>query len=364
MSVPSPETCALLHLVRCALNGETPQMDRLAEADLSGVFSLAQRHLLTAACSLSLERAGIVDRRFTEARGKALRKCAAMDVERVALGARLDAAGIWYLPLKGCVLQDLYPSYGMRQMSDTDLLFDAERADEAREIMEGLGFETVSFGEGAHDVYHKEPVCNFELHRTLFGEGYDARVSGYYREVSRFLVPDAEGSAKKHLSWEDFYVYLLAHEHKHYRQAGIGLRALADVFVCVRAFGDGLDWGYVNVQLDCLGLREFERQNRELAVSLFGGDGLPCEHGEILAYMAESGAYGTVDHVLARQVAEQGRFGYLLRRAFLSREAMATLYPALNTWPMLLPACWALRLVTALATKPQAVRRQLRAAFK
>ena len=64
----------------------------------------------------------------------------------------------------------------MRQMSDVDILFDASHANDVKEALESLGYTTESFGKGNHDVYHKEPVSNFEMHRDLFGQSYDAKV--------------------------------------------------------------------------------------------------------------------------------------------------------------------------------------------
>ena len=39
------------------------------------------------------------------------------------------------MPLKGSVIKDLYPRMGMRQMSDNDILFDAERTKDVRTII-------------------------------------------------------------------------------------------------------------------------------------------------------------------------------------------------------------------------------------
>ena len=77
----------------------------------------------------------------------------------------MDSEHIWYLPLKGIILKDYYPSVGMRQMSDNDILFDADAWERVEKHMLSEGYETESVGKGNHDVYQKAPVYNFEMHR-------------------------------------------------------------------------------------------------------------------------------------------------------------------------------------------------------
>ena len=152
------ETQNLIYLISCAVNGVKPDPERVAGMDLDAIFSLASRHMLAATVAPALKAAGIQDKRFAKALEHSALKSSTMDMEMAALFAELDAAGIWHMPLKGTVLQHLYPVYGMRQMSDHDILFDAERAKDVKSIMERLGFSTEYFDEGNHDVYHKEPI--------------------------------------------------------------------------------------------------------------------------------------------------------------------------------------------------------------
>ena len=134
------ETNDLIYLVSCAVNGVTPDAERVAGMDLDAIYNLASRHMLAATVAPALKAAGVQDERFAKALEHSALKSSTMDMEMDALFAELDAAGIWHMPLKGTVLQNLYPVYGMRQMSDHDILFDATRADDVRAIMEGLGF--------------------------------------------------------------------------------------------------------------------------------------------------------------------------------------------------------------------------------
>ena len=79
--------------------------------------------------------------------------------EKAALFNRLEQEGIWYMPIKGAVLKDYYPEFGMREMSDYDILYDASRSDDLKRVMEGLGFSTERFDTTSnHDVFFKKPL--------------------------------------------------------------------------------------------------------------------------------------------------------------------------------------------------------------
>lgn len=89
------------------------------------------------------------------------------------------------MPLKGSVLKDLYPVYGMWQMSDNVILIDSFREAEVKKVMEDLGFEVVSYGKGAHDTYHKLPVSNFEIHTSLFDRTSEKKIYEYYKNIEK-----------------------------------------------------------------------------------------------------------------------------------------------------------------------------------
>lgn len=60
-----------------------------------------------------------------------------------------------YLPLKGIIMKDYYPSVGMRQMSDNDILFDADAWERMEKHMISEGYKAEYVGKGNHYVYHK-----------------------------------------------------------------------------------------------------------------------------------------------------------------------------------------------------------------
>lgn len=347
-----------VYLVACALNEKKPSAKRIGRMNLPYVFSAAKVHLLGAAVGMVLESVGIFDAKMTEELAKAKRKNALLDSDRIALFEKLDALGIWHMLLKGAVLAELYPEYGMRQMSDNDILVDASRAGEVRGVMEELGFTTEYFGVSNHDIYHKEPVSNFEIHTSLFSSGGDEKIFAYYANVEERLLGDGY---EKHMSPEDFYIYIISHEYKHYSGGGTGLRSLADTYIYLKKYPMGpktadsekagfacsLDQAYIEAETEKLGIAEFERQNRSLALHLFGHQAPTEEDKRMLAYILDSGTYGTIRHNVENRFKknQMSKLEYMLRRfkVPVSRknhayESFAGSYPLFYRFKILLPA--------------------------
>ena len=126
------------------------------------MYSLASRHMITAAIAFSLESAGYRDKRSSNAIAVAMRKTAIFDKAWGEIRQELEKARIWYMPREGAFLKEIYPKYGMREFSDHDILFDDSRADDVKAIMEEHGFTTEhrssSVGMGQT---RKESECHY-----------------------------------------------------------------------------------------------------------------------------------------------------------------------------------------------------------
>ncbi len=302
----------VIYFASCAVNGTAPDKERIGAADLDEVYRLASRHSVGSAVAYAVESAGAKDARSAQAIAAAVRKTAVFDKEWNAIKSEFAEAGIVFAPLKGAVLKNDYPKYGMREFSDYDILIDPERADEVRAIMEGLGYTAEKFDVGVHDVYHKEPFLNFEIHRALFDRRHDA-LGEYYKNVSDRLRGDG---CEKSFSPEDFYLYQIAHEYKHFSGGGTGLRSLLDVYVCLKK---PLDMEYVAAEAEKMGIADFEKNNRSLALHLVGGEELTGSEQAMLDYVVTSGTFGTVSHSIENKMRKNGRskIRYALGRFFV-----------------------------------------------
>ena len=361
----------VIRLCACAINGEVPDSRWTEELNLPLLYKTAQRHLLTAVVGYALESAGIHDHAFMQAKAKAIRKLGLMDAEMSVLFERLEQAGIWYAPLKGTVLKDYYPSYGLRQMADHDILFDEACADEVKVIMEDMGFTSEHFGTGNHDCYFKEPVCNFEMHRSLYGKGQDVKMQEYYGDVKARLLPDDGRKYGYHFSPEDFYIYMIAHEYKHYSASGTGLRSLLDTYVYLKKVN--LDMDYIATEMEKLGIREFEKLNRSLSFHIFADgmaiEDLPEKEAEMLIFVQKSGTYGTMDNSIRNRMrkisGKQGKvtagmkMKYYLSRLFPPQEYLRLCYP-LAKYKVLVPMVWIFRAVRTLIVRGKQVIGEIR----
>ena len=227
----------------------------------------------------------------------------------------LENAHIWHMPLKGALLKEMYPKYGMPEFSDHDILFDESRAGDVKAIMEKLGFSSKRFGYGNNDAYHKAPCLNFEMHRTLFGARHDEKLYKYYKNVEERLLHGT--GYERSFSSEDFYIYFLAHEYKHFAGGGTGLRSLMDTWVYLNHMT--LDEEYVAREVGKLGIADFEKQNRSLSLHLFDGKELTESDREMLADILSSGTFGTLQHRAENMMRDKGwnKLQYALSRFFV-----------------------------------------------
>lgn len=332
---------AMLYLVSCALTGAQAETEKIDGMNLYAVLAEAKKRMMVSLAGYALEKAGKSTPAFNEARAKALRKCALLASAREKIVAEFESRGIEYMLLKGAVISDYYPGFGLREMTDNDILIDSSRAEEVREIMTSLGYDVIHFGESAHDVYHMPPVISFEMHRSLFEAKHGEKLCGYYSDIFTRLVRNEIGCGY-HFTAEDFYIFLIAHFYKHYSRAGAGLRPLADIYVWLNKNGAGMDMAYISAELEKLGMIDFEGDMRRLALAVFGAGTLTPEDEKNLGYLINSGNFGNTVNRVNNGVRHsggglKGKIRYALGRVFLPREAIKKQFPFFARHRVLIP---------------------------
>lgn len=376
-------TQALLYLMRCALRGVPPEP--IPELDYDALYTLSSFHSVAAMTAMALESGGLLTEEYTtaenikqwrETRAKAVRKNILLDAERSEILAYLDSQGVWYLPLKGAILKDLYPRMGMRQMADNDILFDTAYQHQLKAYMESRGYETVDFAKNHHDVYEKPPVYNFEFHTSLFDEYANPQWAAYYGNVKPRLRKDPDNGYGYHFSDEDFYIYILAHAYKHYAIGGTGVRFLSDVYVLLSQKAEKLDWGYINRELQVLGIQGFEAMSRASAMKVFGDDRntLTQEENDFLCFLLGSGTYGTTENRVNGELSDMrtadgtltgwAKLRYVVRRLFPDRKFMKQYAPFCRKHEWAIPFFWIERLVKAALFRRKNIQAECRAVKK
>ena len=340
-----------------------PCEDRILLLRISG--KTRYRSHLPAITAAGLNAAGIATHATAQATTRGIWRTSQLEADWQLVRAALERAGIWYCPLKGAMVKDLYPALGLRQMADYDVLFDASRADDLCDIMQSLGFTTEHYDLGVHDVYYRDPVSNFEMHRSLFAASSERAYAAHFATVKDRLVKDPDNAHGWHMTLEDCYLYLLSHEHKHFSAGGTGLRSSLDIYVYLRAHASAMDWDQIHATASELGLSNFEAQQRAFAQHLFDDEPLTVEEERLFEYMASSRTYGTTEHRVENKIAAMGgtpaaKLRYLRDRLFPPLDdAYSAAYPFFGQRKYLLPAFYVYRAGKALAQRGRAIRTEL-----
>lgn len=374
----------VVYLMSCALNNIAPSENYLSELSLDDVLRLASRHSVGALVTSALERIGKASAKAIEAKNMAIRKILLLDTERAEILAELEREKIRYMPLKGVYLKELYPSIGLRQMSDNDILYDGATREKIKDIMTARGYTVKAFKRSNHDVYLKEPVYNYEMHVSLFDEHASKINHDYFADALERGIPVVGTSYGYRMTDEDFYIYLKAHEYKHYSHGGTGLRSLADTYVFLKAHEKTLDMEYVNENLKKLGMLEYERSTKELANIILSEhlaknppsgiyELLDGEAFKMYEYMCFCGTYGTSANHIRNAIKEyekvtgnptKAKLKYLMRRLFPPMKIYEIYYPFYYKHKILIPFLTCKRFFRAIFKNPKKIWYQFKQIMK
>lgn len=325
--------------------------------------------------------------RFKQTEEKSIRKNLLMDGERAKLFAYMKEHHIWYMPLKGVILKDLYPKIGERQMVDNDILFDQNYQKQIRSYFVSQGYKVVSYNRGNHDVYVKNPIYNFEMHTSLYGVQSKKGWIQYYEHIIDKL--ESKDGVEYHFKTEDFYIYFMSHAYKHYDISGIGLKFLLDLYVFLEHYEKQMDWNYVAAEIQKLNMTAFERNSRQLLLSLNNSideiyhreehslktissyieSHLEKQYLEMLAYICNSGSHGTVKNRVENKVklyehVKHPKLHYYVKKSFPDYTFMKIKYPRIAKYKILLPIAWIYRGIDALIHHPKKIFQDIKWTWK
>ena len=382
----------MLYLITCALHNQTPDKDKVCEMNLTALYRYAKRHTLAAITYDALEllassigeglRALAKDdtvvsvlTKWKETRDKALRKNLMLDAARKKLFQYMDAEHIWYMPLKGAILKELYPRQEMRQMADNDILFDAEYEAAVKDYFVREGYEVISYAKGNHDVYEKEPVYNFEMHTSLFGEAHNEVWAEYYKDIQSKLNK-SDNHFQYSFTDEDFYIYFIVHAFKHFDGCGTGIRYFVDSYVYRNA--KNLDWGYIERELDKLGVLAFEKTFRSISMKIFGkGEAVSRLNREEYSMLCDSmfaGTYGNLQSGIDKKlhkiqgnedrITKNTKVKYIIGRLFPPMSYYKAYYPFIYKTRIFIPFFVIFRMVRGVLQHWREMMREIRVVLK
>ena len=357
MEYKEKETALLVSLLRTALGGPAPTLPD--GIDWENLYDLAVAHKVEAmVCAALTGLQGVPPQemqRFLSTYKKEISAQILRRNEGIKILNAFEVNGIDCVPLKGWVLQDLYPNPAMRYMCDLDILFKPEQSADVQRVLEALDYVPQELG-GNPEVYFKKPIMNIEMHKRIMQD-----VTGHFDRTWERVVPQAQCTHTFAMTNEDYYIYMIAHFHKHFHGGGTGVRYICDTEVFLRAHGKTLDRAYVDVQLARSGYLDFERKACALCGVWFRGD---PSNGVLDAFAQKilcSSVYGTGErkadnyvHDTVQQMsgktAQAKKRRYLLSLLFPALSVMQDVYPVLRRAPFLLPLFWIIRPVQRLFT--------------
>lgn len=377
----------MVYLASCALNRIVPDAALLKDIDLEALYQISKFHSMESIVYTSLKSAGVLnncnDKKLVKewkiAKAKAIHKEMLFDTERKEILDFLDENGIWYMTLKGILFKELYPVSGMRQMADNDILYDKSHKKDLLLFMKNRGYTAFIEKKGYHEIYKKQPLYVFEMHTELFDVFHENSYQ-YYKDVKNRLIKNSEGNYGYHFSDEDFYIYFIAHEYRHFDSGGTGLRSLMDIYIYLSAKGKCLDWDYINLELNKLGLDSFEKQNRVLSMKLFSDPEnlynlqITEEEEKLFEFFAVSGTYGTIDNMLDQKlrkiqtdeekITASTRIKYFLKRLFPDMNWYKTGAPFCYYHKWSIPFFWIYRVLRTIFIRRKKVLKEIKHVLK
>lgn len=272
-----------------------------------------------------------------------------------------DANGIHYMPVKGVLMKALYPKTDMRIMGDADILIKFDQYDRIQPLMEQLGYTFKV--ETDHELVWDHPSLHLELHRRLMPD-YNVDFARYYGDCWRLGKVSADNSCRYEMTEEDHMIFLFLHFAKHYRNGGIGIRHMLDLYVYKKA-KSGMDEDYIARELQKMQMYDFYCNIMKTLLVWFENAEADQKTELITQRIFLSGAYGSNagrnvfeavrDRAANGMSAKQIQRKSWLHAIFLPYPNMCISYPVLKKAPVLLPAMWVVRWVQILLERPQVI---------
>lgn len=272
--------------------------------------------------------------------------------------------GVDYMLLKGASVKRLYPSSELRLMGDIDILIKEEQYETIRTILPQMGFRETK--ETDHErMWQTDTGILIELHKRLI-PSYNDDYYAYYKKAWEKARPVPEKPHCFAMAPEDEYIYLFTHLAKHYRDGGIGLRHVLDIW-WFRRQNPNLNMAYLSRELKKLKLERFHQNILNTVEVWFNAQ----EDSELTAHITEriieSGAYGLKENCDAANAARisagaasvtGAKIQKIFSLIFMPYSDMKKKYAVLNQAPILLPVMWVVRWIDALAHKQRNISRQ------
>lgn len=277
--------------------------------------------------------------------------------ERDVIYSEFEKNRVQYLPLKGCLLKNMYPDITYREMSDLDILIHEKDALRAKEIMKSLGYSCEDFGGFVDDSYYKGELMHVELHYRLLSEYHFEYMEWSYPKTTFLLDPwknavrMEQDSCHYVFTDDDLYIYMVVHLAKHFYYSGCGIRQFLDLYFLKRNLN--IDHEKIYFELEKYDLKEFCMNAEKLAEGWMSLQDTEPDLTKMEQMIIDFGAYGNRNQSLDKRLNQLHkksripvRVQYYFFRLFPSIHFMKLWYSILDKYPALLPVYWIKRILT------------------
>lgn len=357
-----------LHLLRCVVSSQKPESIP-DDIDIDELFQFCHKQQVEVMVYYALKSLGMTEEElgyFSKSYMLNLARTINQEAAFERICVVFESENIDFLPLKGIVFKNLFPSPDMRQAVDIDIYIGKDNASKVCELMLEEGYETdmALFEVDNDDAYIMKPYVRIEMHRNLCSPGYK-----WSKECNNILTKIIKVQNKNHqfeMTKEDFYLYMIMHIAKHMHLAGCGIKDILDIWIYWHKYEEFLDKQYINTILKRCKLLKFNSLIQELSLYWFSGinNNNPII-GELEEHIIEGGwvgggkdrmakyfarNYGAVDSKIFRTIK------YVCTCVFLPYDRMCRQYPTLGKYKFLLPYFWIKRICHAFLHKRNEIK--------
>lgn len=338
--------------------------------DFHALFSFAARHQIVNVIYYALKKSknfqsnDVINQALVGVWKNAQRSEKQLKENKILCDA-LTENKIDFMPVKGTALKELYPSHELRQMADIDILIRIDQYKKIAPIMEALGYELYTESDHEWTWIKGKGIC-VELHKRLI-PSYNKDYYAFFGDGWDKAKQNKDNPYLYEMSAEDNFVYIFTHFAKHYRDAGIGIKHMLDLWVYLNANRD-MNKNYIKKNLTDLKLYKFYINIEYTLKTWFEGAKETKISKAITDTVFESGSYGLKSNQVLSAALKasnetksknQAKMKHIFKVVFLSKEQLSKKYPSLNKYPILLPFFWWYRATTALLFRRHNIKNQI-----
>ena len=332
----------LTDVIKSEVCGAPLSLSQLTEAEARALFELSSKqglaHLVgDVLCRNSLLPDGEAKIAFEKDAFLVFGRYALMQRETQTLCSIFEEAKIPYIPLKGTVIREYYPTPWMRNSADIDILVKPEDHERAKAVLVENGY--IFHTEHTHDASFDSPAgIRLELHYCLVEKSYLPHAAELLGSAWEYAHPRRDGVFHYEFSDDFFYLYHVAHMAKHYLHGGCGIRPFLDLWVLGHRVPHDTSARFS--LLDACKLASFAQAAEALAEHWFG-NGEKNHTTEIMAhFVLAGGVYGSRENLATVRSAKRGgKISHIWGLFFTPYDVLKHSYPVLKKHKWLYPFC-------------------------